>query len=193
MKLCFLCIQSLGCFFSVVLMERKFLVSYIKKKKKTRVMFLLLWALTTILAMQVVSNESKSSPLILFVKDIEKAMVGHSDAYSILKGRLENLPGNVVVIGSHTHMDSRKEKVSRAFFLPPPLFLSLRVCLDSFNSIFYPTIIFSPILVVFYLPSLEATKQLCLILLSRYVNPYPLLFFYIPEVMECRYLFVGSV
>ncbi|XP_023004431.1 uncharacterized protein LOC111497745 [Cucurbita maxima] len=59
---------------------------------------------------EVVSNESKNSPLILFVKDIEKAMVGHSDAYSILKGRLENLLGNVVVIGSHTHMDSRKEK-----------------------------------------------------------------------------------
>lgn len=59
---------------------------------------------------EVVSNESKSSPLILFVKDIEKAMVGHSDAYSILKGRLENLPGNVVVNGSHTHMDNRKEK-----------------------------------------------------------------------------------
>ncbi|XP_022992485.1 uncharacterized protein LOC111488805 [Cucurbita maxima] len=59
---------------------------------------------------EVVSNESRNSPLILFVKDIEKAMVGHSDAYSILKGRLENLPGNVVVLGSHTHMDNRKEK-----------------------------------------------------------------------------------
>ena len=99
-------------------------------------MFPFLLVLTTVFDMQVVSNESKNSPLILFVKDIEKAMVGHSDAYSILKGRLENLLGNVVVIGSHTHMDSRKEKVSIAVFLPPPPFIPLRVCLGRSNSIF---------------------------------------------------------
>lgn len=105
-------------------------------------------------------------------------MVGHSDAYSILKGRLENLPGNVVVIGSHTHMDNRKEKVSRAFSCPP---ISLRICLANFMKLIYiclasfnffslpNCIFFSPILVVFYLPSLEATRQRCLILLSLYV------------------------
>lgn len=44
----------------------------------------------------------------LFIKDIEKAMVGNSE---VLKSKFENLPQNVVVIGSHTQLDSRKEKV----------------------------------------------------------------------------------
>lgn len=56
-------------------------------------------------------NESKSSPLILFVKDIEKSLAGNNDAYGALKSKVENLPSNVVVIGSHTQLDSRKEKV----------------------------------------------------------------------------------
>ncbi|XP_041017130.1 uncharacterized protein LOC121259565 isoform X1 [Juglans microcarpa x Juglans regia] len=59
---------------------------------------------------EVTSKESKVGPLILFVKDIEKAMVGSSDSYTVLKSKLENLPENVVIIGSHTQMDSRKEK-----------------------------------------------------------------------------------
>lgn len=60
---------------------------------------------------QVASNESKNIPLILLVKDIEKVMVGNSDAYAILKNKLENLAESVVVIGSHTQLDNRKEKV----------------------------------------------------------------------------------
>lgn len=60
---------------------------------------------------QVASSESKSSPLILFIKDIEKSMVGNSEAYSAFKSKLENVPENVVVIASHTQMDNRKEKV----------------------------------------------------------------------------------
>ncbi|XVF32749.1 hypothetical protein REPUB_Repub17cG0110200 [Reevesia pubescens] len=59
---------------------------------------------------EVVLKESKSSPLILFVKDIEKSMAGNTDVYTSLKSKVENLPGNVVVIGSHTQMDNRKEK-----------------------------------------------------------------------------------
>ncbi|KAM3687934.1 hypothetical protein ACB098_10G114800 [Castanea mollissima] len=59
---------------------------------------------------EVASKESKTSPLILFVKDIEKAMVGSSESYAVLKAKLENLPENVVIIGSHTQMDNRKEK-----------------------------------------------------------------------------------
>lgn len=61
--------------------------------------------------MQVASNESKSLPLILFVKDVEKSMVGNSDTYTVLKSKLENLPENVVIIGSHTQLDNRKVKV----------------------------------------------------------------------------------
>lgn len=59
---------------------------------------------------EIASSESKSSPLILFIKDIEKSMVGNSEAYSAFKSKLENVPENVVVIASHTQMDNRKEK-----------------------------------------------------------------------------------
>ncbi|PPD83253.1 hypothetical protein GOBAR_DD19821 [Gossypium barbadense] len=59
---------------------------------------------------EVTLNESKSGPLILFVKDIEKSVAGNTDVYASLKSKVENLPANVVVIGSHTQMDSRKEK-----------------------------------------------------------------------------------
>ncbi|KAE8734252.1 hypothetical protein F3Y22_tig00000778pilonHSYRG00420 [Hibiscus syriacus] len=55
-------------------------------------------------------NEIKSSPLILFVKDIEKSIAGNTDIYTALKSKLENLPTNIVVIGSHTQMDNHKEK-----------------------------------------------------------------------------------
>ncbi|KAJ7972950.1 AAA-type ATPase family protein [Quillaja saponaria] len=59
---------------------------------------------------EVASNQSKSGALVLFLKDIEKTMVGSSDVYTVLKNKLESLPQNVVVIGSHTQMDNRKEK-----------------------------------------------------------------------------------
>ncbi|XP_048442588.1 spastin-like isoform X2 [Pyrus x bretschneideri] len=60
--------------------------------------------------LEVATNESKSLPLIVFLKDIEKVMAGNPDAYSVLKSKLANLPENVVVIGSHTQLDNRKEK-----------------------------------------------------------------------------------
>ncbi|KAI4349647.1 hypothetical protein L6164_010211 [Bauhinia variegata] len=56
---------------------------------------------------EVASNQCKSGALVLFMKDIEKAMVGNSD---VLRNKLEKLPHNVVVIGLHTQMDNRKEK-----------------------------------------------------------------------------------
>ncbi|PWA42263.1 acetolactate synthase [Artemisia annua] len=37
-------------------------------------------------------------------------MLGNTEAYSSFKSNLESLPGNVVVIVSHTQMDNRKEK-----------------------------------------------------------------------------------
>ncbi|KAK7349974.1 hypothetical protein VNO77_07933 [Canavalia gladiata] len=54
-------------------------------------------------------DESRSAPFILFMEDAEKSIVGNGDPYSF-KSKLENLPNNVVVIGSHTETDSRKEK-----------------------------------------------------------------------------------
>ncbi|XP_042516828.1 uncharacterized protein LOC122091073 isoform X2 [Macadamia integrifolia] len=59
---------------------------------------------------EVASSESKSGPLILFIKDIEKSIAVNPEAYANLKSKLENLPENVVVICSHTQMDNRKEK-----------------------------------------------------------------------------------
>ncbi|GAV56541.1 AAA domain-containing protein/FHA domain-containing protein [Cephalotus follicularis] len=59
---------------------------------------------------EAVHSESRSSPFILFMKDAEKSIVGNSDSYSTFKSRLEKLPDNVIVIGSHTHTDNRKEK-----------------------------------------------------------------------------------
>ncbi|CAI8597541.1 unnamed protein product [Vicia faba] len=58
---------------------------------------------------EVVTSESRNSPFILFMKEAEKSIVGNGDPYSF-KSKLEKLPDNVVVIGSHTHTDSRKEK-----------------------------------------------------------------------------------
>lgn len=55
-------------------------------------------------------DESRNSPFILFMKDAEKSMAGNSD-FSTFKSRLEKLPDNVIIIGSHAHTDTRKEKV----------------------------------------------------------------------------------
>ncbi|KAJ1397881.1 hypothetical protein SESBI_31542, partial [Sesbania bispinosa] len=55
----------------------------------------------------IASKLSISEALVLFIKDIEKAMVGNSE---ILKSKFESLPQNVVVIGSHIQLDNRKEK-----------------------------------------------------------------------------------
>ncbi|XP_052186100.1 uncharacterized protein LOC127797326 isoform X2 [Diospyros lotus] len=58
---------------------------------------------------KVATNYSKSSPLIVFLKDVEK-LVGNQEAYASFKSKLENLPGNVVAIASHTEMDNCKEE-----------------------------------------------------------------------------------
>ncbi|ONK68251.1 uncharacterized protein A4U43_C05F9300 [Asparagus officinalis] len=59
---------------------------------------------------EVVSEESKSGPLIVFLKDIEKSMVGSTESYLMLKGKLDSLPAGTLVIASHTQGDTRKEK-----------------------------------------------------------------------------------
>lgn len=77
-----------------------------------------LWALVSFIAFidflyfyQAVTSESRNSPFILFMKDAEKSIVGNSESYSTFKSRLEKLPDNVIIIGSHTQSDNRKEKV----------------------------------------------------------------------------------
>ncbi|PKA62956.1 Katanin p60 ATPase-containing subunit A1 [Apostasia shenzhenica] len=59
---------------------------------------------------EVVAEESKSGSLIVFLKDIEKSIGTGADSYITLKSKLESLPAGVLLIGSHTQMDSRKEK-----------------------------------------------------------------------------------
>ncbi|XP_071693882.1 uncharacterized protein [Rutidosis leptorrhynchoides] len=59
---------------------------------------------------EVVSSESRNHPFILFLKDAEKSIVGSSESYATFKVWLEKLPDNVVVIGSQTLTDTRKEK-----------------------------------------------------------------------------------
>ncbi|OIV98173.1 hypothetical protein TanjilG_18288 [Lupinus angustifolius] len=64
----------------------------------------------------IVFSESRSAPLILFMKDAEKSIIGNGDPYSF-KSKLGKLPDNVVVIGSHTNNDSQKEKSHPGGFL----------------------------------------------------------------------------
>ncbi|KAF6173673.1 hypothetical protein GIB67_023032, partial [Kingdonia uniflora] len=59
---------------------------------------------------QVVSSESRKGALILFMKNIEKSVITNPDALYVIKSKFENLPENVVIIGSHTQLDNRKEK-----------------------------------------------------------------------------------
>lgn len=54
---------------------------------------------------------SRDSPFILFMKDAEKSMAGNSESYALFKTKLEKLPNNVVIVGSQTQTDNRKEKV----------------------------------------------------------------------------------
>eukprot|EP00249_Psilotum_nudum_P025093 c29372_g2_i2 orf=685-4584(+) len=59
---------------------------------------------------EVVKLESKKVPIILFIKDVEKSVLGNFEYHSAFKSKLEKLEGNIVVIGSHTLADNRKEK-----------------------------------------------------------------------------------
>lgn len=64
---------------------------------------------------QVISEENKSGPLIVLLKDVEKSFTGITESLSSLRNKLESLPPGVLIIGSHTQMDSRKEKVHTLF------------------------------------------------------------------------------
>ncbi|RWR74546.1 Forkhead-associated FHA domain-containing protein [Cinnamomum micranthum f. kanehirae] len=66
---------------------------------------------------EVVSSETKNGPLILFMKDVEKSIIANSESYPTFRSKLEKLPNNVVVIGSHVQMDGRKEKSHPGGFL----------------------------------------------------------------------------
>lgn len=64
-----------------------------------------------ILLFQVISDESKKDPLVVLIKDVEKSTTGSSESYVTLKYKFEALPPGVLIVGSHTQADNRKEKV----------------------------------------------------------------------------------
>ncbi|PIA44436.1 hypothetical protein AQUCO_01700199v1 [Aquilegia coerulea] len=58
----------------------------------------------------VIKELFEKDSLIIFIKEIEKSVLGNTEACTLFKAQLEKLPENVVVIGSNTQMDNRKEK-----------------------------------------------------------------------------------
>ncbi|KAJ4805261.1 P-loop containing nucleoside triphosphate hydrolases superfamily protein [Rhynchospora pubera] len=60
--------------------------------------------------MEVISEESKKGPFVVLIKDVEKSTTGSSESYVALKCKLETLPPGVLIVGSHTQADNRKEK-----------------------------------------------------------------------------------
>nr|XP_043620257.1 uncharacterized protein LOC122592111 [Erigeron canadensis] len=79
---------------------------------------------------EVMLEESRLSPLIVFIKDIQKSKFGNPEAYTSFKNKLDNLPSNVVVIASHTQMDSGKEKSHDGGTLYSKFFSNHAVMLD---------------------------------------------------------------
>ncbi|XP_051180277.1 uncharacterized protein [Lolium perenne] len=85
---------------------------------------------------EVISEESKNSSLIVLLKDIEKSFTGITESFSSLKSKLELLPPGVLIIGSHTQMDSRKEKAHPGGFLFTKFASSSQTLFDLFPDSF---------------------------------------------------------
>ncbi|XP_020579082.1 uncharacterized protein LOC110023815 [Phalaenopsis equestris] len=60
--------------------------------------------------LEVVTEESKRGPLIVFLKDVEKSMGSNVESYLTFKSKAESIPAGVLLIGSNIQMDNRKEK-----------------------------------------------------------------------------------
>ncbi|GLJ47459.1 hypothetical protein SUGI_1001600 [Cryptomeria japonica] len=67
---------------------------------------------------QVVTSESKKSPLILFMKDVERSFVDNPCIYTALQRKLKKLAENIIVIGSYIKVDKSKEKAALGGLLP---------------------------------------------------------------------------
>ncbi|XP_047091259.1 uncharacterized protein LOC124703095 isoform X2 [Lolium rigidum] len=85
---------------------------------------------------EVISEESKNSSLIVLLKDIEKSFTGITESFSSLRSKLELLPPGVLIIGSHTQMDSRKEKAHPGGFLFTKFASSSQTLFDLFPDSF---------------------------------------------------------
>ncbi|XP_057813137.2 uncharacterized protein LOC131027164 [Cryptomeria japonica] len=67
---------------------------------------------------EVVTSESKNSPLILFMKDVETSFVDNPCIYIALQRKLKKLPESIIVIGSYIKVDKTKEKAALGDLLP---------------------------------------------------------------------------
>lgn len=85
---------------------------------------------------EVISEENKSGPLIVLLKDVEKSFTGITESLSSLRSKLESLPSGVLIIGSHTQMDSRKEKTHPGGFLFTKFASSSQTLFDLFPDSF---------------------------------------------------------
>mmetsp|Transcript_30572 Transcript_30572/g.86453 ORF Transcript_30572/g.86453 Transcript_30572/m.86453 type:complete len:921 (+) Transcript_30572:1966-4728(+) len=62
---------------------------------------------------EVAAEQAASAPLIILVKDVEKAVMGHVERFLHFKRRAEKLPPHVLLIGQHPSMDSRRDSPGR--------------------------------------------------------------------------------
>ncbi|CAD6255841.1 unnamed protein product [Miscanthus lutarioriparius] len=87
-------------------------------------------------SLMVISEENKAGPLIVLLKDVEKSFTGVTESLSSLRSKLESLPSGVLVIGSHTQMDSRKDKAHPGGFLFTKFASSSQTLFDLFPDSF---------------------------------------------------------
>ncbi|KAL5204490.1 hypothetical protein ABZP36_009361 [Zizania latifolia] len=85
---------------------------------------------------EVISEEHKAGPMIVLLKDVEKSFTGITESLSSLRNKLESLPPGVLIIGSHTQMDSRKEKAHPGGFLFTKFASSSQTLFDLFPDSF---------------------------------------------------------
>ncbi|KAE8816276.1 hypothetical protein D1007_06125 [Hordeum vulgare] len=85
---------------------------------------------------EIISEESNIGSLIVLLKDVEKSFTGITESFSSLRNKLELLPPGVLIIGSHTQMDSRKEKAHPGGFLFTKFASSSQTLFDLFPDSF---------------------------------------------------------
>lgn len=61
------------------------------------------------LMFQTVDNER---PFILFLGDVEKSLTENTEAFTLIESLIDQLPENVIVIGSHIQRESDNGKAS---------------------------------------------------------------------------------
>ncbi|TVU49895.1 hypothetical protein EJB05_01235, partial [Eragrostis curvula] len=79
---------------------------------------------------EVVSEEVKSSNLIVLLKDVEKSFTEYTESHALLRNEL---PPGVLIIGSHTEAESRKDQSHPGGFPLPKLSSGSQALLNIFS------------------------------------------------------------